>query len=123
MRLPVLCSAATSLELSRAHCCACCPRQVVSNTVADGQRTVTLTRARKGAGPQYYSFDFDGPSRIPFIDAVGSGPNFAYHKAKTPSAITLLPVAAPACVCSGSKLEFGDGAPSMTSLLKHSPRH
>ena len=52
----------------------------------------------------------DGPSRIPFIDAVGSGPEFAYHKAKTPSSITLLPVAASACVCSGSKLTFGDGS-------------
>ena len=30
--------------------------KVISNTVADGQRTVSLTRALKGAGPQYYSF-------------------------------------------------------------------
>jgi hypothetical protein len=84
--------------------------KVVSSTVTDGRRTVILTRALKGAGPRYFTFSPDGPSRVNFINAVGSGPTFAFHKSKSPSSITLLPVAAPACVCSGSKLSFGDGS-------------
>ena len=84
--------------------------KVLSNTVQDGVRTVTMSREMKGSGPEYYSFDFDGPSTVPFINAVGSTPTFSYHKAKAPASITLLPIAAPACVCSGSKLSFGDGS-------------
>lgn len=84
--------------------------KVLSNTVVDGVRTVTLTRAMKGAGAEYYSFDYNGPSSIPFINAVGSTPTFSYHKDKSPASITLLPIAGSACVCSGSKLKFGDGS-------------
>jgi len=31
--------------------------KVVSNTVANGKRTVVMTRAMTGASSQYYSFD------------------------------------------------------------------
>ena len=84
--------------------------KVVSNTVADGVRTVVVTRPLKGATAEYYSFDVDGPSHMPFIDAVGSGPVFSYHKAKAPSSLLLLPEAAPACVCAGHAMNFGDGS-------------
>ena len=84
--------------------------KVLSNTVSDGVRTVTMSRSMKGESSQYYSFDFSGPSLVPFINAVGSTPTFSYHKAKSPASLLLLPVAAPACVCSGSKLSFGDGS-------------
>ena len=70
--------------------------KVVSSTVSNGQRTVIMTRSLKGSSAEYYTFDVNGPARIPFINAVGSGPAFAYHKAKAPSSITLLPIAAPA---------------------------
>jgi hypothetical protein len=84
--------------------------KVLSNTVTDGLRTVVMSRPMKGAGAEYYSFDYTGPSTVPFINAVGSTPTFSYHKAKSPASITLLPVDASACVCSGSKLTFGDGS-------------
>jgi hypothetical protein len=84
--------------------------KVLSSKVTDGVRTVTMSRAMKGAGEQYYSFDYTGPSTMPFINAVGSTTTFAYHKVKSPASITLLPVSAPACVCSGSELNFGDGS-------------
>jgi hypothetical protein len=84
--------------------------KVVQNTVEDGVRSVILTRSLKGAGPSYYTFDPEGPARMNFINAIGSGPAFAYHRLKDPSSLTLLPVAAPACVCGKSAMTFGNGA-------------
>lgn len=74
--------------------------KVVSNTVSNGVRTVELSRPFRGAGPDYYSFTLNS-SELPFINAVGSGPQFTYHKSKMPSSLLLLPEAAPACVCAG----------------------
>ena len=84
---------------------------VISNDVVDNVRTVKLTRSLKGATADYYTFQVDGASsQLPFINAVGSGPDFAYHKVKAPSMLTLLPVAEPACVCQGKPMPFGDGS-------------
>jgi len=40
----------------------------------------------------------------------GNGPDFAYHKSKMPSSLTLLATAEPACVCAGKPMPFGDGS-------------
>jgi hypothetical protein len=81
---------------------------------------VELTRALKGAGSDYFTFSLNGSAALPFINAVGSGPQFAYHKEKLPSSLLLLPVAAPACVCAGAPMSFGDGSAKgkMLAFLK-----
>ena len=46
---------------------------VLSNTVTDGQRTVVLSRAFKGATKAQYTFAADGDADlVPFMNAVGS---------------------------------------------------
>ena len=62
---------------------------VVSNTVAEGRRTVVVTRALKGKTGEYFTFD-QHVSTIPMINAVGSGPKLAFHKTKDPVTLTLL---------------------------------
>lgn len=84
--------------------------KVVSNTVSGSIRTVLLTRPLKGATPDYYTFVVNGSSELPFINAIGSGPAFSYHKAKLPASLLLLPTSSPACVCSGEAMPFGTGA-------------
>ena len=66
---------------------------VVSNTVADGLRTVVLTRPLQGATTQHYTFDPHN-LQIDFINAVGSSPKFAYHKSSTAASIGLWPTEA-----------------------------
>eukprot|EP00040_Diaphanoeca_grandis_P018294 m.96161 g.96161 ORF g.96161 m.96161 type:complete len:848 (-) comp26871_c0_seq2:157-2700(-) len=83
---------------------------VVSNKVEGDTRTVVLTRQLKGASVDYYTFDVSGKPALPFINAVGSGPMFAYHKAKLPASLLLLPISSTACVCSGKPMPFGRGA-------------
>ena len=83
---------------------------VVSNTAVNGVRTVVLTRPLKGKDEDYYSFDVAGTTALPFINAVGSGPAFAYHQAKLPSSLLLLPKTSPACICAGAPMPFGDGS-------------
>lgn len=52
---------------------------VVGSSVAAALRTVVLTRPFQGAGPGYYTFNATGSDMvIPFINAVGSGPDLAY---------------------------------------------
>jgi len=87
---------------------------ITSNTVLAGVRTVVLTRSVKGAGPEYYSFS-PSTATVPFISAVGSGPQFGYHKNKEPSSITLLPTgtAAGACVCASKEIPFGHAKGSL----------
>lgn len=55
---------------------------VVSNTVENGMRTVVLSRALKGATKDHFTFDATALS-IPVINAVGNGPQLAYHKVST----------------------------------------
>lgn len=83
--------------------------KVVSNTVSNGIRTVQMTRPLKGAGADYYTFNISA-TELPFINAVGSGPQFSYHKSKMPSSLLLLPEGSAACVCAGKPMPFGDGS-------------
>ena len=80
---------------------------VVSNTVTDGKRTVVMTRALKGKTSEYFTFQ-EGVATIPMINAVGSGPKLAFHKAKNPVTLSLLPIGGGgACVCEGKPAPFG----------------
>ena len=78
---------------------------VVRSTVARGRRTVVLTRAAKGATADHASFDMT-TLQIPFIDAIGTGPELAYHANKTASVISLWPDQ-PACLCEQPAAPFG----------------
>jgi len=85
--------------------------KVISNRVDAGLRTVVLSRALKGATVDHYSFSAKDPVILPFINAVGTGPNLSYHKDKTPSTLALLPVTSEgvtgACLCPESPKPFG----------------
>ena len=85
---------------------------VVSHQVAEGRRTVVLTRALQGSTQDYFTFSMAADdSTIPILTAVGSGAAYAYHKDKTLSTITMLPVAsAGACVCPEAPKAFGQAA-------------
>lgn len=67
----------------------------------------------KGATPDHYTFNPTTTTLLPFINAVGNGPAFAYHKEKTLGTIALLPVAGHtkggACVCAKQPAPFGHG--------------
>jgi hypothetical protein len=77
---------------------------VVSNTVADGKRTVVMTRSLQG---KYFTFS-PKVATIPMINAVGSGPKLAYHKMKDPVTLSLLPIGGGGtCVCAGKAAPFG----------------
>lgn len=78
---------------------------VVSNTVAAGNRTVVLTRGLHGA---HFNFSI-GQTSIPFIAAVGSGPQFAIHRSAAEATLTMLATDAPNCVCAKDPPPFGQG--------------
>jgi hypothetical protein len=83
--------------------------KVLSSSVAAGIRTLVLSRPLKGDTPDYYTFD-PATTAIPYINAVGSGPELAYHKLKMPTGLTLLPStanAAGACICPKKPAPFG----------------
>lgn len=94
---------------------------VLSNAVNEGLRTVVLTRALKGANSDYFTFSVAATdATIPIIVAYGSGPDFAYHKDKTPTSITFFPLSntgAGACVCPENPKPFGSAT---GSLVYHS---
>merc|ERR1712137_1536241 len=73
--------------------------EVLSNSVDAGLRTVVMQRPLKGLTHQHYTFDARKMS-LDFINAVGAGPEFGYHKSKTASSVSLWPASAPACICS-----------------------
>ena len=73
--------------------------KVVSATVANGVRTVVLTRSLKGLTAEHYSFDVTKPS-IQYINAIGRGSTFAYHKSRAASVVSLTAVDAHTCICS-----------------------
>jgi hypothetical protein len=82
--------------------------QVLRNSVEGGMRTVVVQRPLRGLTPKHHTFD---PRKmlLNFINAIGSGPTFSYHKSKTASSISLWPTSAPACVCSVPAVPFGHG--------------
>jgi hypothetical protein len=91
--------------------------KVVSNVVDAGVRTVVLSRPLKGSGPDYYTFNATAAdASIPFINAIGSGPDLAYHRSKAPSLLTLIPSgtgSAGACVCPQDPKPFGQATGSL----------
>jgi hypothetical protein len=85
---------------------------VKSNAVVGKSRTVVVTRALKGAGPDYYTFSIAKLASIPFINAVGNTPALAFHASKAPTSISVLaagPDASAACLCSVDPKPFGSG--------------
>eukprot|EP01062_Namystynia_karyoxenos_P053990 TRINITY_DN4407_c0_g1_i1.p1 TRINITY_DN4407_c0_g1~~TRINITY_DN4407_c0_g1_i1.p1 ORF type:complete len:832 (+),score=241.78 TRINITY_DN4407_c0_g1_i1:80-2575(+) len=95
------------------------------------QRSVVLRRALKGATPDYFSFD-PTATGVPFINAVGTTPDFQYHgKTRGGSTVMLLEAGAPACVCRGNKttgsingLPWQDNCmpyPATTIMRDHNP--
>ncbi|KAK3246828.1 hypothetical protein CYMTET_43649 [Cymbomonas tetramitiformis] len=72
---------------------------LVSSTVHDGIRTVVVTRPLLGVSTDYYTFDTVEHATINVIAAVGAGPAFAYHKARSALVLSLASVNAPTCVC------------------------
>lgn len=70
----------------------------VSNTVVSGVRTVVFTRQLKGLTDKHYTFTTT-VSTISFITAIGSTPNFSYHKMHSPATITLASTDVMMCVC------------------------
>eukprot|EP00930_Biecheleria_cincta_P083378 TRINITY_DN72962_c0_g1_i1.p1 TRINITY_DN72962_c0_g1~~TRINITY_DN72962_c0_g1_i1.p1 ORF type:complete len:758 (+),score=77.23 TRINITY_DN72962_c0_g1_i1:72-2345(+) len=89
--------------------------QVLSNSVTAGMRTVVLQRPLQGLTPQHHTFDAH-KMLLDFINAVGSGPKFSYHKSKTASSISLWPASAPACICSIPAVPFGHGGGTIEYL-------
>jgi len=83
--------------------------RVISSTVQGGKRTVALRRAARGATPDYFTFAA-GEAHLPFISVVGGTPDFGAHVARGSSAVPLLQVGAPTCICrrSGGTI---DGVP------------
>lgn len=73
--------------------------QVISNKVADGMRTVMLSRSLKGKTMKYYSFDTSVQSQIPMIAAVGSSQMFAYHKNHSNGMLPLITSDGSNCIC------------------------
>jgi len=81
---------------------------VLSNTVAaGGNRTVVLTRQRSLQGA-HFNFSLS-ETTLPFISAVGSGPDFAIHKSAADATLTMLATDAPNCVCAKDPAPFGQG--------------
>jgi len=73
---------------------------VVSDTTADGVRSVVVTRPFKGASPKHHTFDPALDATLKFIAAVGTGQAFGYHKSHAASTLALLaPAGTPTCVC------------------------
>jgi len=111
---------------------------VLSNTVVNGIRTVTVTRPLKGLTKAHYSFDLARPT-IPFITASGYSSTFGYHHYHAPCVsgtscpvplpqpvITLLAANEPTCVCNEGivgKLcgSDGKGCKSFTKKCKAAP--
>lgn len=73
--------------------------KIMSSVVKNNVRTIVLSRAQQGQSSDYYSFDLSGSTTIDIITAVGSTPTFSYHFARGPSAISLVNVGAPTCIC------------------------
>eukprot|EP01060_Flectonema_neradi_P014145 TRINITY_DN20862_c0_g1_i1.p1 TRINITY_DN20862_c0_g1~~TRINITY_DN20862_c0_g1_i1.p1 ORF type:complete len:767 (+),score=171.44 TRINITY_DN20862_c0_g1_i1:37-2337(+) len=84
---------------------------VVSNTINNGLRYVTISRPMKGKTSDYYTFEPSTNAVLPFINAIGSQPTLSYHKYRTPSSLSILPSddVAGTCVCAAKPIPFGQG--------------
>jgi hypothetical protein len=72
--------------------------KVKHTSVTNGRRTFVVTRSLKGMTPQHYTFN-NAENAIEFITAIGSGKQFAYHKAKSSGTMYFAEVGAPTCLC------------------------
>ena len=71
---------------------------ILSNSVADGVRTVVVHRAVKGFTSNHFTLP-TAPGELDMIAAVGDSVDLAYHKSRTGGKVTLLPTKDKACVC------------------------
>ena len=76
--------------------------KVVSNTVRNGLRSISLQRKVKGISPDHYSI-LTQPGDLNMIAALGSSKVFGYHKTHSGGKITLLPTETNSCVCEPAK--------------------
>ena len=83
---------------------------VLQSSVVAGRRTIVLTRPAMGATVQHATFTLQD-TEIPFINAVGASPVYAYHLNKTASTLSLWPTTEQAvCLCEQPAAPFGSCA-------------
>jgi len=71
---------------------------VEANDVKDGNRTVTVSRSLSGKTADYYTF-VPGTNSINFINAVGGTANFAQHKYRAATTLSMLDDETNMCIC------------------------
>ena len=72
---------------------------MLSNSVAQGVRTVVVSRGLEGLTKNHYSFNPQGDETIRFITAVGQSQTFAYHRAHGPAQVALTSEGSNSCIC------------------------
>ena len=75
---------------------------VTSNTVNDDIRKVVIETLVKNENYEFPSH----PGDLNLITAIGSGPDFAYHKDRNGGSLTLLPMFNSACLCQPETQNF-----------------
>jgi hypothetical protein len=78
---------------------------LLTTTVTDGMRTVTFSRPVAGLSPDHYTIP-SSPGQIDVLVAVGSGPQLAYHNARSGATFALLPTTQSACLCTPETHKF-----------------
>lgn len=91
---------------------------VTSHTVSDGKRTVVLTRTLKGATADHYTFDPKSPG-INFISARNNATKtISFHdQNRAGSALLLVELGAPSCVCRGKMAGSINGLPFTSDCM------
>jgi hypothetical protein len=95
--------------------------KLVSSSVANGRRTVVMTRPSAGETKDHASFEMNTLS-VPFINAVGTSNELAYHSKKTAATLALWPMEAgksspaSACVCEQPAAPFGSAEGNLKYL-------
>jgi len=83
---------------------------IVSNTVTNNVRTVTMTRGLSGITKDHYTFSLDDDT-MNVITAIGKTPVYGYHDRHGPAEISLTSVGSATCICdlgrSGKLCETG----------------
>ena len=72
--------------------------RVISHTVEAGRRTVVVTRPLGGGSTPWGGFSRTAET-VPLISAVGAGPIFGMHRARTTGTLALAPPATAVCLC------------------------
>lgn len=71
---------------------------VVNNTVANGMRTITVTRSFEGISADHFTFNALANS-VPYINALGATPDLSYHRNKSTGSAYFVELDGPTCVC------------------------